>query len=362
MKTRFVLTFLIAVWLAANCHAATSGEIWDAYSSVSCLAKGNACTASVSGFASHFYNPAAVGNLTKKQWEGHLVVAEGHSNSQALHNFWETKSIGPYQLLNRTQNSPGKYHFESLSTFPSLTFRNFSFGILGSSNISALSDGSQLQMDSRQDVIPTLAFSRHFAGNLLRLGVSVKGILRSQLKGSFSHSSLSSMSENQFGQLVSEGFGGSVDLGLLLTLPNRFLPTLGLSWMNAMDTSFSPTQLFYPQANSAPEKIPQSYHLGLSVAPKLGRNSQLNLAADFRHIELTHLPFRKKLHLGLELRKSTGWYFWGGLNQMYLTGGVGLRLPGGHIEIGSYSKEIGEGEALVEDRRYFLRYTMSFGS
>lgn len=363
MKSPFVLPFLLFLVLSSSgSWLRATEEITDAYSSVSCLAKGNACVASVSGFASHFYNPAAVGRFTRSQWEGHLVVAEGHFNSQAISHFWDTQSLGPYQILKESQNSVGKYHFESISTFPSLTFRNFSFGILGTSQINAVSDGTQLNINSRQDLIPTLSLSRHFAGNLLRVGLSVKGILRNQIKGTFTHSSLLAMEESQYASLGQEGFGASVEGGLLLTLPHRYLPTFGVAWLNAFDTHFSPVKVFSTQANTSPEKIPQSFHAGFSINPKLNRSSHMSLSADFRHIELAHLPLRKKLHFGLEIKNSMGWYFWGGLNQLYVTGGLGLRLPGGHLEMGTYASDRGTGETLEEDRRYFLRYTMSFGT
>ncbi len=170
------------------------------------------------------------------------------------------------------------------------------------------------------------------------------------------------MGESQYASLGSEGLGTSIDGGLLLTLPHRYLPTFGLVWNNAFDTYFSPVRVFNPQANSSPEKIPQSFHAGFSLSPKLSQGAQMILSADYRHIEFSNLPIRKKLHVGVELKNKNGWYFWGGLNQLYLTGGIGLRLPGGHLELGSYASDIGEGEVLKEDRRYFLRYTLSFES
>jgi hypothetical protein len=66
------------------------------------------------------------------------------------------------------------------------------------------------------------------------------------------------------------------------------------------------------------------------------------------------------MHFGLELHNQKSLLFWAGLNQMYFTAGVGLRVKGGNLEIGTYAKEIGTSDGPIEDRRGFFRYTISF--
>jgi len=335
-------------------------EFFDSYQSGSCLAQGNACTASVSGYASHFYNPAAFTRFRRKNTELHLVVGEGHTNKEAAGTLLSAKTIGLYHLLSPFQNNPDQYQFFSFSTLPAITFRNFSFAILGNTQVAALSDGTTLDIDARQDLIPSLGYSHSFAGNILRLGVSVKGVYRNQMKGVFQHSALNALTETELGALFREGMGLRVDTGMLLVLPHRFLPTLGISWMNMFDTVFHETHYLNSQSPGAPENIPQSFHAGFSISPKISREWSSTLSIDYQNIESYYFPWRKHLHIGLELQSNNVLFFWAGLNQMYLTGGMGARLKGGHLELGTYAKEIGAADTYREDRRYFLRYTISF--
>ena len=335
-------------------------EFFDSYQSGSCLAQGNACTASVSGYASHFYNPAGFTRFRKKNTELHLVVGEAHINGESAGTLLENKAIGLHHLLSPFQNNPDQYQFFSFSTLPAITFRNFSFAILGNAQVAARSDGSALDIDARQDIIPSLGYSHAFAGNILRLGISVKGVYRNQMKGVFQHSALNSLTETQLNSLFREGMGLRVDTGMLLVLPHRFLPTLGISWMNMFDTFFQETHYLNPQSPGAPEKVPQSFHAGFSISPKFNREWSSTLSVDYQNIESYYFPWRKHFHLGLEIQSSNVLFFWAGLNQMYFTGGMGARLKGGHLEVGTYAKEIGTVDTYQEDRRYFLRYTISF--
>jgi len=335
-------------------------EFFDSYQSGSCLAQGNACTASVSGYASHFYNPAALSRFRKKNSEIHLVVGEAHMNQEFANTLSTARDPDLANLLTPLQNRPGKYQFLSVSTLPAITFRNFSFAILGSYQVAALSGDTTLDIDARQEIIPSLGFSHQFAGNILRLGVSLKAVYLNQMKGVYQHTDLNSMNDDNLGTLIREGAGLRADTGLLLVLPHRFLPTFGISWMNMFDTVFRATRFLNTQSPGAPDKISQSFSAGFSISPQFDRNWSSTVSVDYKHLELSAIPWKKHFHVGLELQNNRTFFFWGGLNQMYLTGGLGARIKGGHLEAGTYAKEIGEGSNFLEDRRYFLRYTLSF--
>jgi len=327
---------------------------------VSCLAQGNACTSSISGFASHFYNPAGLGRLKRKETEWHLVVGETHVGSHTIGALQTIRTYEFSKLLRQFENQSGQYQFLNLSSFPSVTFRNFSFGILGSYQLAALPSSSTVDIDSRQDLIPTLGFSRHFAGNLLRLGISGKLIYRNQMKGVFSFSEINSTPIDQWGTKHREGMGLGIDSGLLLTFPHRFLPTLGFSWLNMFNTHFEGSKIVNLQSSGTPDSIPQAFHVGLSLSPILTKGWKYTFSVDYQNLELHQVSWKKRLHLGLQLENEKTLFFWAGLNQLYLTGGIGLRLKGGHLEVGTYAKEVGSEENSQQDRRYFGRFTVSF--
>jgi len=360
LKKRLPLYFAGLFLFFGNSLGFSLNEVLSPYSSSACLAQGNACTSTVSGFASHFYNPAGLARFKRRDSELHLGVAEIQFNSHLAGIIVEKKSVGLSKLVPSFETQPGNYQFFNLSSFPSIAFRNFSFGILINYQVAALSSSSTLDMDARQDLIPTLSFSRHFAGNLLRLGISTKAYYRNQIKGDFTFSQLNSLGPDDWGSLHHEGVGLGLDSGLLLTFPHKFLPTIGISWLNMFDTKFEETKLLNLKSVGKPETIPQSYHLGISLSPQLANGWKYRLSADYRHLEMDHLSWRHHLHIGVEFEKNKTLFIWAGLNQMYPTGGLGLRLKGGHLEVGTYAKEIGTEDLLQGDRRYFFRFTVSF--
>lgn len=338
-------------------------EVFDLYNSPECLAKGNACTAAISGYASNYYNPAALSLTPKKKSEINLVVLEGNLGFGALENISKNFSTGLYQLIPKFEANIGNYHFSSFITMPSITFRNFSFSILYNNQIAAVTinkDQPQLDVDARQDLVPTIGYSQQFAGNLLKLGITAKAVFRNQIKGLYDHLEIDAEDEATFNARGKEGMGIGADIGMLLTLPHRYLPTIGVSIQDLVATSFSQMTLFNSAATQAPEDIPQSIHLGFSLNPTLSREWKTTFSFDYRHLENSTIDLTKHLHFGLELNNQKSLMFWLGLNQMYLTAGAGLRVKGGNLEVGTYAKEIGTSNASLEDRRGFFRYTISF--
>lgn len=352
----YLLVFLCVKAVGIN-------EVFDLYNSPECLAKGNACTAAVSGYASNYYNPAALSLTPKKKTEINVLVLEGNLGFGALENISKDFSTGLYQLIPQFEANLGNYHFSSFVTMPSVTFRNFSFSLLYNNQIAAVTLNEvqpQLDVDARQDLVPTIGYSHQFAGNILKVGITAKAIFRNQNKGLYDHLEINSEDEATFNARGKEGMGIGADLGLLLALPHKYLPTIGVSVQDLIATTFTPMNLFNSEATQAPDDIPQSIHLGFSINPVLSREWKTTFSFDYRHLEKSELDLTKHLHFGLELHNQKSLMFWLGLNQMYLTAGVGLRVKGGNLEIGTYAKEIGTGDEFLEDRRGFFRYTISF--
>lgn len=348
---------VMAVWAGA---ALGIDEVFDLYNSPECLARGNACTTVVTGYASNYYNPAALTQFKKKKWELNLIVLETNIGYTALSNMGQNLTTGLYQLIPKLQQNEGNYHFSSFLTMPSITFRNFSFSILYNNQVAAVSENGQLDVNARTDLVPTIGFAQQFAGNLLKLGVTAKAIIRNETKGLLDHLEINAEDEATFAARGKEGLGIGFDLGMLLTLPHRYLPTFGVSIQDLIATTFSPTNYLNSQSTAAPSDIDQSIHLGFSLSPILSREWKTVFSFDYRHLEKSNLDLFKHMHFGVELNNQKTLLFWAGLNQLYLTAGMGLRVKGGNLEVGTYGKEIGYGNASLEDRRFFLRYTISF--
>jgi hypothetical protein len=159
---------------------------------------------------------------------------------------------------------------------------------------------------------------------------------------------------------MKEGLGFGFDAGMLFTLPNKYLPTLGIIWRDVLGTTFTASRYINSLSAGTPDPIAQSINAAFSIRPNLAKGVKLTLSAEVKHLELPAFPLFKKLHFGLQIVTQKSFYFWLGLNQMQPTGGFGWRAKGGELEIGTYSQDIGPGDPIIPDRRFIVRYSINF--
>ncbi len=353
----YVLVLLFSPFVQS---AFSLSELTDLYQSPQGLGMGNALTADASGYQSIYYNPAGVANQLKRKWEVNLVDFQGGLGLDTVSRIWTNQSLGPYRMWGEIKQNPGSYYFLNAASLPSLTLRGFSLSLIGSYRFAAQSDGSLLDTNLQKDTGLAFAFGRSFAGNILKLGVTGKALIRDQMKGQFSHDSLAALNDSSFPSLFKEGWGIGFDLGMLITLPEKFLPTFGLVWKDIFGTYFHKSNILNSQASGIPDPISQSVNAAISIHPIFSPKVKSTIAIEYKHLELGQLQFRKHLHLGVQLEHIKELYIWAGLYQLYLTGGVGYRVKGGNFELTTYAVDVGEGNSNKENRRFTFRYTISF--
>ncbi|MFM8315734.1 MAG: hypothetical protein ACKOA8_15750 [Deltaproteobacteria bacterium] len=357
----FLKVYVLALLFSPLIQSAFSlSELTDLYQSPQGLGMGNALTADASGYQSIYYNPAGVANQFKRKWEVNLLDLQGGMGLNTVARIWKNQSFGPYRMFGELKQNPGNYYFLNAASLPSFTMRGFSISLIGSYQFAGQSDGVSLDTDLRQDAGIAFALGRNFAGNLFKLGFTGKALIRNQMKRIFSHDTLATLNDSTFPSLFKEGWGVGFDLGILVTLPEKFLPTLGVVWKDVFGTQFHASNILNSQANGVPDAISQSVNAGLSFHPIFSPKVKSTIAIEYKHLELTTLPFRKHLHVGIQLEHIRELYFWAGLYQFYLTGGVGYRVKGGNLELTTYAVDVGEGDSNRENRRFAFRYTISF--
>lgn len=350
---------IVLLWVSPRTFALN--ELLDLYDAPQVLAQGNAMTADAYGYLSNYYNPAGLAKMPSRKSEIHLVALEAMTSGTGVARAVEAQSWGVGPLNPKIAANPDSYTYFSYGAIPAISIRGFSLSLLARREYAALSDGTNVDIDTRTDLGVTVGVARNFAGNLFKIGLAGKFLVRNQLKGTYAHSDF--YSEQAIQTLAKEGMGFGADVGAILTLPYTYLPTFGLVWKDVLGTQFRSSQFLNPYSSSAPDSIPQSFNAGFSVSPRFSRMWRMKIAADIRHLERTDLPFRKKFHLGFEmesLKGKGGTYWWLGLNQLYPCFGMGVRLPGGNLEVGTYGTEVGAGDTAEADRRFFMRYTVSF--
>jgi len=357
----FLKVYLLALLFSPLIQSAFSlSELSDLYQSPQGLGMGNALTADAAGYQTIYYNPAGVANQFKRKWEVNLVDLEGSLGVDTVSRVWKNQTFGPYRMFGELKHNAGQYYFLNAATLPSFTMRGFSISGLGSYQFAGQSDGVSLDTDIRQDLGVAFAVGRSFAGNLLKLGLSGKVLIRNQMKGVFSHDTLASLNDESFPTLFKEGWGFGFDLGMLVTLPEKFLPTFGIVWKDMFGTRFYKSNILNAKALGVPDPVAQSVNAAISIHPQFSRELKSTIAFEYKHLELSTLPFRKHLHFGVQLEHIKEIYFWAGLYQLYPTAGLGYRVKGGNLELTTYAVDTGEGENYRENRRFTFRYTISF--
>lgn len=336
------------------------GEYFELYRAPQAVLMGDALTADVSGYASNYYNPAGLSNFTKRTKEVTLLDLEGSLGFAAIQKCGEAMTFGTYRLFGKMKQSPGSYNYFNFSSVPGFAIRGFSFSLLGVYEYAAESDGTNIDIQSRQDVGATVGFSRALAGNLLKVGVVGKAIIRNQIQGVYAHSLIESLDDSTIPTLYKEGLGFGADIGMTLTIPNKTLPTLGLVWKDILGTHFSSGNIINKKASGAPNAIEQTFNAAFSIHPYFTRRFKGTIAVEWKHIEETSMAWKKHLKLGLQLEDDRSLYFWFGLNQLYPTLGLGLRVKGGNLEAGTYAEDVGTGSESKADRRFVFRYTIGF--
>lgn len=334
-------------------------ELFNLYDSPQGLAMGNAFTADATGYAANYYNPAGLAKGTLSRWEVTIVAADGMMALGGLGTFIGAQSFATHRIHNELAQNGGGYYYSRANLMASIQKKGFGFALLGYSELAERSNGETLDIRWTKDLAPTFGFAQNFAGNLIKLGITGKAIFRKQIEGVYNHAELAT--EAALDTIYKDGLGLGFDAGLLITLPNKFLPSFGFVVKDVLNTTFNgPSRVWDANDNGRPSPIFRSYNAAFSVHPHFAYNIQATVAAEFKHIERTDLPWQKRFHFGVQMDLARTWFFWTGLNQMYVTGGLGLRLKGGNFEMGTYAVDIGPGTARDHSRRMFMRYTIGF--
>jgi len=357
----FLKVYAVILFLSPFIQSAFSlSEIVEPYPSPQGLAMGNALTADALGYQSVFYNPAGVANQLKRKWEVNLIDIQGGIGLGSISRVGTNRSFGPYRMWGDLKRNPGTYQFLNATSLPSFTMRGFSISLIGAYRFAAESNGVSIDTDLSKDAGIAFALGHSLAGNILKVGVTTKALIRNQIKGEFSHDTLANLNDSSFATLSKEGWGLGFDLGMLVTLPEKFLPTFGIVWRDMFGTFFHETNILESKAQGSPDPISQSVNAALSIHPSFGPRLKSTIAIEYKHLELSQLQFRKHLHLGIQLEHIKELYFWAGLYQLYPTAGFGYRVKGGNLELCTYAVDVGEGNTNKENRRFNFRYTVSF--
>jgi hypothetical protein len=361
MLNKEVLIFLLLLlFLTVNSFAA---ERYEFYNGARQMGMGGAAVAVVNDETALILNPAALGKLRDKYLT--LVDPEIHMGANTAQilkaqNYDLTKAMDPQDLLNLLLANPDKHFHSKAQMFPSLVFPNFGVGLLASYNYDAenVTSTSMYHLRYRNDYAALIGYNFRFFDGIIKLGFNGKYINRVETDQSMANTS----TNLKWGNLVNEGVGIGSDVGLILTAPWEYLPTLAVVARDVGDTSYNVSSGMFYNNRPKPVKTKQSIDTGISFSPILGKYTRMQITADYRDVmtDDTTENTTRRLHYGLEFNFFDKLFLRGGMNQGYWTAGFEVASETLQFQVATYGEEIGTTAATREDRRYVFKFALRF--
>lgn len=356
-----IILFILLLVLSGRSFA---GERYEFYNGVRQLGMGGVAVATVNDETSLMLNPAGLGKLRNKiltVFDPELEVSENVYDILSDNDFDYTELMSAQDILNTLLTSPDQHYHLKAQLSPSFVMPNFGLGVLGSWNYDAevVSASSEFNIRYRNDYAAMLGYNLRLFDGRVKLGFTGRYINRAEVD-----TTVPSNSTNlEWDSLVNEGSGVAADIGLLLTGPWTYLPTIGAVVRDAGNTSYTMGSGMFYDNRPTPDTTPQTIDVGFSITPILGKHVRLQIAADYRDVTDAYEEDEaiRRTHAGMELNIYDHIFIRGGYNQGYWAAGLELAFQFMQFQFASYGEEIGDvGGVEREDRRYVLKYVFRF--
>ncbi|MEQ1723102.1 MAG: hypothetical protein ABL930_07985 [Pseudobdellovibrio sp.] len=342
-----MIQFFAVFFLSLNLFA---GELYQQGLPTRCLGMGGTCVSHIRGARALFLNPAALARV-----EGFdFIIAQAQAGiSKDVLDFSSQFQGGSFAASD-INNLYGKFLTADVTGRASFVIPNFGFGVYSNNytamqfsdptfptfNMNFISDygyiiGGSIPLDDKTSFGLTLRHIKRWGG---QEDIGVASIIGS--------SSNNIASDN----FQDHGVGHAVDLAFMKTFDHALKPTLSLVWQDVGQTTFSMTQGTKPPPTQKDNLI-----LGVSLNQEVGI-LDFTHSFEYKFIRDDSEAFSKKIHFGteaslgpLDLRA--------GLNQGYLSYGVGVDLWLFQIDAAAYTAELGTYSGQSKNDRYSVSLT-----
>lgn len=363
---RYTLVGLYLLLFSLLCGRAFAKERYEFYNGVRQLGMGGVAVATVNDETALMLNPAGLGKL--RNTFGTLADPEIESGS-GLYDYlkaedWDySEFISAQNILNLLNANPDEHYHMKAQISPSVVFQNFGIGSLANWNYDAEVDSTtnEIKLRYRSDYAALLGYNLRLFDGRIKIGVTGRYIDRAEVDDEYDTSS----TNLEWDTLVNSGTGVAADVGLMLTGPWKYLPSIAAVWRDVGDTSYTMGDGFHYNNRPEPERTENSLDVGFSVTPILANNIRIQLAGEVRDVmenvkDDDSSDFSRRLHVGAELNVYDHIFIRGGMNQRYWTAGMELAFQFIQIQAASYGEEIGTKDETREDRRYVFKFSFRF--
>lgn len=355
-KTMSVAALLV---LSSSGHAA---EIEEYYTGVRQLGMGGAYTAVVNDETAVLTNPAGLGkvrDVTVTVIDPELSGGFKNTDIIRLENFTDLYEI--QGLLDALETNPGMHWHSKLQVFPSVIGTNFGIGLHGKYLYNAEVDetGNTFKIDYTNDFALAAGYSVRLFGGIIKIGVAGRAVDRTEIHKELPANSTNLSVDNQ----ASEGMGVAADVGIILTAPVEYLPSLAIVGRDLGNTSYTLSDGLFHSTTERPKTTPQTLDAGFALFPIGSNSTRFTITGEYRDILKAYdaeTDAMKRVHAGIEMNVRDILFLRAGMNQRYWTAGFEFASEVFQFQLASYGEDIGDATKAREDRRWVSKLVFRF--
>jgi hypothetical protein len=217
-------------------------------------------------------------------------------------------------------------------------------------------DGLTINTNYFYDVVLATGFNFRFWDGRIKLGLTAKAINRVSAIGEFPVAQ--SLKIQDIGK---EGYGLGTDVGLILTAPWGWLPTLSIVGRDIGNTPFTNTGLRY-KLSERPDPLTQDADIALAFFPIHSNRTRSSFTFEHKHV-LTKDNYEDQTslyHFGWETNINDILFFRLGMNGKYYTTGFELASEHTQFQLAYYAEDVGTTQAPDDDRRWVFKFALRF--
>lgn len=350
--------------LAATLAVGSDAHAWqtfDFYSGVRQAGMGGAYVGVVNDEGAILQNPAALGkirdvtfNLLNPQVQGSFTATDSFN----INNY--ASALDPQSILDALNKVKGTPYSVRGNVFPSIIMPNFGAGVYGNVRYDALVDsaGTNFQLDYARDIAGAIGYSLRFFGGVFKLGFNGRVVDRTEISQTLAANSTGLTLDS----LKRSGMGLGSDIGMILTIPTAWLPSIAAVAHDVGGTSFGLGSGMFGATTYRPADVKTKVDVALSLFPIVSKRSRLTLTVEARDVVTIgeESDALKRFRLGTELNVADFFFLRAGVHQRYWTAGIEFATPYFQLQGASYGEEVGTSSATIEDRRWVGSFAIRF--
>lgn len=212
---------------------------------------------------------------------------------------------------------------------------------------------NQFEVAERKDHGPVFSLNASLLGGIFKVGATGIYLYRRELYKSFGPTQPLSVSRTDY----RTGRGLQVTAGSKLTLPIALLPTFSAVLRNTAANDFEGRK-----DGGLPTPIRQTFDVGFSITPQLGKKTRLHLEGNFKDVKNAYRTnAKRRTAVGMELDFSRKFFVRAGSGDGWGSAGLGFRFRQVMLDLSTYAVDRSlEDFRKEEDRRWVTSFSMGF--